>query len=237
MSRSPSRIAVAVAAAVALVALLLVVVLRPRGAEPTSTSATAAGTTTTSPAIGPASDPTTTGPDTTATPTGDAAPSTTESGPAPSAAPTASLGPRTTPTTTPLPLNVNVTPAQGAVDGQVVKIAVTPAGGSQIFGYEAFLCRGGVDFLLDADIRPDETGKCISKPLSPNSDDYQLVAAEPPYQTVSSEFRVGVGTDSFPLQNGQTATITCGPGHPCQLVLKLQYPDAYGFRAFPVTYR
>lgn len=236
MSRSPSRIAIAVAAAVALLALLLVVILRPRGDEPTSTVAAPSGTTSTIPGVASAGSSTTLAPDAPA-PSGEVAPSTTDPGPAPSAAPTASLGPRTTPTTAPLPLNVNVTPAQGAVDGQVVTIEVTPAGGSQVFGFEAFLCKGGVDFLLDADIRPDETGKCVSKPLSPGSDDYQLVAAEPPYQSVTSQFRVGVGTDSFTMQNGRTATITCGPGNPCQLVLKLQYPDAYGFRAFPVTYR
>ena len=57
-----------------------------------------------------------------------------------------------------------------------------------------------------------------------------------PYKTGTLHFRVGVGTSTFTTENLQHVSITCGPGHPCQLVVRLQYPHGFGFKAFPITY-
>lgn len=233
MSRSGSRIALAAAGGVLVLVLVVVLLSRGSSGDGAAAPGPASGTSTSfvAPPSGPVTASTAPGPDapTTEVPMVDATP-TTVAGPAPS------LGPRPPAADAPIPLAVQVSSTQGLRDGQTVSVTVTPEGGSQVFGFEAFLCKGGVDFRLDADIRPDETGKCVAHPVSASSDDYKLVQAEPPYQSVTADFRVGVGTDQFQLRDGRAVQITCGPGNPCQLVLKLQYPDAYGFRAFPLTF-
>jgi hypothetical protein len=76
----------------------------------------------------------------------------------------------------------------------------------------------------------------VSRPLAPGTDDYQIVQGQAPYDSVETVFKPGAGTDTFQDLNGRTVTITCGPGNPCQIVVKAQFPDGFGFRAFPVTY-
>ena len=135
-----------------------------------------------------------------------------------------------------IPLTVTVSSTANLVDGQAVKIHVTPKAGSDIYGVEVFVCAANMTFTLDADIRPSLTGKCITKRLSPMSLDYLNQAIPAPYQSLDVSFPVGVGSDQYTTQRGQGVTITCGPGHPCQLVLKLQFPNGYGFRAYPLTF-
>jgi hypothetical protein len=137
-----------------------------------------------------------------------------------------------------IPLNVAVSSTKGLKDGDPVTIHVTPKPGAIVFGFEAFLCKGGTTtYAFDADIRPDDTGKCVAHKLSPNSDDYLQVKAQPPYSSADATFRVGVGTDMFQMTDGSPASVTCGANNPCAIVLKLQYPNGFGFEAFPVTYR
>jgi hypothetical protein len=135
-----------------------------------------------------------------------------------------------------IPLNVAVSNTKGLKDGDPVTIHVTPKG-SVVFGFEAFLCKGGTTYAFDADIRPDDSAKCVAHKLSPNSDDYLQVRTQPPYTSADASFRVGVGTDTFQMTDGSPAAVTCGPSNPCAVVLKLQFPNGFGFEAFPVTYR
>lgn len=143
--------------------------------------------------------------------------------------------PRST-TTKAVPVTVEVLPDHGATDGAEIAVKATPNVGSQIFGFEARLCRGGTEYRNEADFDPMITGKCISKPLSAASQEYQEVPAKPPYEVAETKFKVGVGTDSFKTERGEQVSITCGPGHPCVIVLKLQYPDNFAFRSYPVSY-
>jgi hypothetical protein len=46
-----------------------------------------------------------------------------------------------------------------------------------------------------------------------------------------------VGTDTFQMTDGSQRSVTCGPSNPCAIVLKLQYPNGFGFEAVQVTYR
>jgi len=139
--------------------------------------------------------------------------------------------------TPPIPVDVRVDGNTGLADGREVRLRVTAKPGSQIFGFEVFLCQGGVTFRNEADIRPTLAGKCASEPLSARSDSYQEVRAVPPYASVESTFRAGVGSVSFATRDSRQAIVTCGPGHPCQLALKLQFPDGFAFRALPLEYR
>ncbi|MDP9073755.1 MAG: hypothetical protein M3N98_06165 [Actinomycetota bacterium] len=141
-----------------------------------------------------------------------------------------------TTTTAALPVDISVNGSTRLKDGQGVTVHVTAKSGSQIFGFEARLCAGSDTFQFDADMRPTLKGKCITKPLSAGSDAYQEVRASAPYLMADSVFHVGVGTDQFTMENNTPLSITCGPGHPCQLVLKVQYPNGFAIRAFPLTY-
>ncbi len=142
-----------------------------------------------------------------------------------------------TPTAPALPLDVVVSPTAALVDGQVVSIHVTPTNGSNIYAAEAFICQVDASYTVDADIRPSITGKCITKPLSANTSDYVKKVVGPPYQVLDMSVIAGVGSDSYATQQGRNVTITCDSLHPCVLVLKLQIPNSYGFRTFPLAYR
>ncbi|MGH9268594.1 MAG: hypothetical protein ACRD0D_10515 [Acidimicrobiales bacterium] len=62
------------------------------------------------------------------------------------------------------------------------------------------------------------------------------VRGAPPFASAEGQFRAGVGTDQFRLRDGSDGSVTCGPGHPCQVVLKVQYPGGFGFTMVPIDY-
>ena len=139
-------------------------------------------------------------------------------------------------TTTALPVDIHVTGTTNLRDGQGVRIHITAKPGSLIYGFEARLCAGGTAYRLDADMRPTLGGKCVVQPLSQPSDDFVIVRASPPYQVSDAVFRAGVGSESFALETGRKVTITCGHQNPCDLVLKVQYPNGFALRVFPLSY-
>lgn len=153
-------------------------------------------------------------------------------------APTTStvVGPANTLAPAAVPADIAVHGNANLRDGQEVQVQVTAKRGSEIFGFEIRLCAAEATFRFDSDMRPTQGGKCIAKPLSVLSDDYQEVRAIPPFKAVETTFHVGVGTDRYSTSTGRAVTIMCGPGHPCQLALKIQYPDGFAFRSYPVTY-
>ena len=143
-------------------------------------------------------------------------------------------GPYTTPT---MPVRVDVPPVDGAIDGEAVTVHASPEPGSLLYGVEARLCRGDAAITDEGTFTPTLGGVCIDKPLSVNSDSKVLVAGSEPFTGIDLTFRVGVGTTTFATQYSGPTSITCGPGTPCQIVLKLQYPKGFGFKGIPVTYR
>jgi len=136
-----------------------------------------------------------------------------------------------------LPLTVKASDTSGLKDGDKVSFHIVPTANSQVFGVSIRLCEGDAPFPALDDFEPATAGKCIGHALSANSDLLVETGGSPPYQGLDAEFRVGVGTDSFQMTDGTAVTITCGPANPCQLVLLLQVPDAFGFQMYPVTYR
>jgi len=142
------------------------------------------------------------------------------------------------PYTTPsMPLKVSVSGNNGVRSGDVVKVRAEPNAGSQMYGVDARLCRGDVGISNEGAFRPTVGGNCIIDPLSPGTDAVVNLENPTPDKGLDVEFRVGTGTTTFKTQSGKDATITCGPSNPCQIVLKLQYPNGFGFQAFPVTFR
>jgi hypothetical protein len=138
---------------------------------------------------------------------------------------------------TKIPLNVSVSNTKGLRDGDMVHIHVTPQQGSVVYGFEAFLCATGRLYTLDADIRPSVTGNCASQPLSAISQRYLMVKASPPFKVADGDFRVGTGSVTYQTQDKRAATVTCDRAHLCSIVLKLQFPNDFGFEAIPLTFR
>lgn len=143
-------------------------------------------------------------------------------------------GPYTTPN---MPMSVSVSKTEGLVSGDVVSVKASPSNGSQAFGVEARLCRGDVAIAFDGQMFPTRAGLCIPKPFAEGTDSFVAVANRPPYGPVAVDFTVGTGSQTFSVQDGSQTTITCDSTHPCQLVLKLQYPNGFGFQGVPLTFR
>lgn len=142
-------------------------------------------------------------------------------------------GPYTTPM---MPMSVSVSQTSGLHSGDVVSVTATPSNGSQAFGVEARLCRGDASIQFDGQMLPTRAGLCIPKPFSDGTDSFIEVLNKPPYGPIVVTFRVGTGSQTFGLQDGTQSTITCDATHPCQLVLKMQYPNGFGFQGFPLVF-
>ena len=142
-------------------------------------------------------------------------------------------GPFTTPD---MPLSVSTGATSGLRSGDVVSVTASPQNGSQAFGVEARLCRGDAAIEFDGQMLPTRAGLCIPKPFSVGTNDYVEIRNQPPYGPVTVNFTVGTGSQTFSLQDGSQATITCDATHPCQLALKLQYPNGFGFQGVPLTF-
>jgi len=138
-----------------------------------------------------------------------------------------------------MPVDIAVSNTNNLKDGDVVKIHVAAHKGSAVYLFEAFLCQSGVTYQLDADIRPTFSGNCVPppRPLSAASQSYLKASAVPPYTAADGDFRVGVGSTTYAVQSGGTSTVTCGRANPCSIVLKIQYPNGFGFDTIPLTYQ
>jgi hypothetical protein len=137
-----------------------------------------------------------------------------------------------------LPVEVRMSSTQDLTAGQGVDITVVPTEGSEMFGFQVRMCKPEAalanlyDFLF-----PTLNGDCVSAPLSPGSDSFLEVKADPPYQTGSGTFRVGTGTDNFTLDDGQTrASVTCDRTNPCQLAVLVHVPYGFGILRYDLSF-
>jgi len=135
-----------------------------------------------------------------------------------------------------MPLTVSVSDTSHLKDGDSVSIHVVAKPGSAVYAFEARECATGVVYNDDALQRPSLGGHCAAQNLSADSQRYGEYLSDPPNKSVDGTYKVGVGSNSFTTQDGRAVTLTCGPGHPCLLVLKLQFPNGYGFEAIPLRF-
>ncbi len=135
-----------------------------------------------------------------------------------------------------LPADVTVDKKSGLSAGDTVTVHITAKSGSKIFGADARLCRDSPVIANSADYAPTQGGQCVAAPLSADSDAFVELQGSDPYTTLDVPFRVGTGTSSYQMQDGTEVSITCGPGHPCTLIVKLQVPDGFGFESFDLSF-
>jgi len=146
--------------------------------------------------------------------------------------------PENSPTPLPptLPVEVSVSSLEGLRPGDAVNIRVTPTGGSETYGFRARLCKK--DAVIEGlyDFFPEVAPNCISAPLSAGTDAYVEVKAQPPYQLAEGAFRVGLGTDTFTMDDGTLASVSCTKQDPCQLVLQVHVPYGFGYYRYDLSF-
>lgn len=135
-----------------------------------------------------------------------------------------------------LPVKVSMTSTTMIVDGQPITIKIEPTEATEMYGFEARICRNGALFRGLYDFFPTVAGTCAATPLSAGSDAYLRVQASPPYQVGEGTIRAGVGTSSFTTEDGEAVSVTCGRDDPCTLVLMVQVPYGFGFLEYPLTF-
>ena len=121
-------------------------------------------------------------------------------------------------------------PLTGLSDGTTLSITITGTGASagKFFGADARLCKTGLNISFSAQFSPTTGGVCVNAPLSATSDDFQTASAAPTNTTVTFDFRVGTGSQTYTFTGGST-TITCDASNPCALWLNEAYDvDTFG---------
>jgi hypothetical protein len=140
-----------------------------------------------------------------------------------------------------LPVTVTQTSSfTSLVDGSTVSVHVDAQSppnvtASSVYSVDARICVSTASINNTADFDPIPGGNCVGHPLSASSDALVQVATAPPNKVADLSFNVGVGTDTYD-NNGTPVTITCGPAHPCKLVLELLVPSGFVFKSFPLGY-
>lgn len=135
-----------------------------------------------------------------------------------------------------LPVKAAVLNTTGLRAGDEVTIAVQASRGSAIYAVEMRVCKAGTIIRNEGDMLPTVSGRCAAHPLSAGASGFLQVPGAPPYREMVAAYKVGVGTDTFPLDEGGTASVTCDHDHPCVLAVKFQIPNGFGFRTYPLTF-
>ncbi|MGZ4693762.1 MAG: fibronectin type III domain-containing protein [Acidimicrobiales bacterium] len=130
-------------------------------------------------------------------------------------------------TPTPLPVTATATtPTTGLVDGSIVHFHVDANGtvAGSVFGVEARICQQGADIQNSADFAPTTGGICATTALSAGTQNFSSVGTAPPNLIADLDFKVGVGSSPLADVGSGPGTLTCGPGSPCTIWLKMLVP-------------
>jgi hypothetical protein len=131
---------------------------------------------------------------------------------------------------------VTVTPTEGLTDGQAVTVTVKVNDGA-LYEIAAHLCsptmpiKNRFNFSFQGEY-------CSPSSVSPSADT-EVVKTVPPGQAQDQlTFHVGIGTGQPWVDdlNNNTHQLTCGPGSPCWLLVKLQVTGDTLFYAAPVAF-
>ncbi|MEZ5145258.1 MAG: hypothetical protein R2726_22510 [Acidimicrobiales bacterium] len=140
-------------------------------------------------------------------------------------------------TPSPVPVTATATPLTGLTDGQSVAIHVDADLGNAVYSVSTRLCKASAPIDFDADFAPTLTGKCIATPFPGSVGQASAtVNTAPPNASADISFKVGIGTETFTLQDTSQATVTCGPADPCKIAVKVQVVGATKYFSFPFTY-
>ena len=133
------------------------------------------------------------------------------------------------------PIDVQVSPTSGVRDGQTLSITAQAPRGDVIYELRAHLCvpgpviRTGFDFGFQG-------RRCTS--IAVGHGDVEQKASYGGGVTTASlnTFKVGEGTVQWVNELGFPDTITCGAGHPCDLVVRIEITNDAVFFTAPLCY-
>jgi hypothetical protein len=133
------------------------------------------------------------------------------------------------------PISVTVLPVTSVRDGQTVNIDVRAPAGVVIYEIRAHLCLPGADLRSNFDFG-FQGRRCTN--IAVGHGDFEQSVAYPSGVAAGSlnTFKVGSGTASWVNELGYPASITCGPGHPCNLVVRVEITDDTVFYTAPLCY-
>jgi len=133
------------------------------------------------------------------------------------------------------PIDVSVSPTSRLADGQAVTITATAPRGVLIYEIRAHLCIAGKDVTNGYDF--GFQGKRCTNVAVGHSDVEQSAPFPNGVATGTLDaFKVGTGTKRWVNELGFPETITCGPEHPCALVVRVEITDAAMFFTAPLCF-
>lgn len=133
------------------------------------------------------------------------------------------------------PISVSVTPTSGLSDGQSVAVHAEAPPGIVIYELKVHLCLPGSYIGTNFNFG-FEGEKCTN--LAPGAGDAEKLASFPD-GTQSAEldtFKVGEGGVHWVNALGDDQVIMCGPGQPCDLVVRVQLTNDTRFYTAPLCY-
>ena len=140
------------------------------------------------------------------------------------------------PAAAPLDLKAQVKDTSGLHSGDAVTVHIDADKGSFIYGVEMRMCSAGTAVHNDFDMIPSTNGRCIGAPLAPGTDGFKIVPSDGDRTSMTTTYTVGTGSETNQLDAGGSATVTCDHDHPCELVVKYQVPNGFGYRTYPLTF-
>jgi hypothetical protein len=133
------------------------------------------------------------------------------------------------------PIAVAVTPDARLVDGQSLHITADAPSGVVIYEIRAHLCLAGPNVRSNFDF--GFQGQRCSNVAVGHGDFEQSVSYPSGVSSGSlNTFKVGVGTARWVDELGYPGTISCGPGHPCDVIVRIQITDATVFFDEPLCF-
>jgi len=130
---------------------------------------------------------------------------------------------------------VAAVPTTRVVDGQTVAIRAVSATGAQIYQLRAHLCSAGSEVRTNFDFG-FQGRRCANVALGMGSIEQTAEYGSGVNNAELNSFKVGVGDVRWVNELGFDQVLQCGPGHPCNLVVRAQITDDTIFFNFPLCY-
>jgi hypothetical protein len=130
---------------------------------------------------------------------------------------------------------VSVTPTSRVTDGEAVAIHAEAPAGIVIYQISAHLCLPGPNVRTNFDFG-FQGQRCSNKALGRGDVEQTVEFADGVKAGSLDSFKVGEGSLLWVDELGYPKTISCGPGHPCDLVVRVQITDNTVFFTTPLCY-
>jgi hypothetical protein len=132
-------------------------------------------------------------------------------------------------------ISVRASPTSRVGDGQVVSIHVEAKPGTAIYQVSAHLCTAGPDIRTSFDFG-FQGRRCTNDAVGTGDIEKSAEYGSGVAAADLDSFRLGAGRVRWVNELGYPNTLHCGPGHPCDLVVRIQITDDTIFFNAPLCY-